>query len=218
MEQMITGDFVRTRLRRSFLIALIPLSVAFAAPGFAQSAAPGPQLAEQVYKDIRLLKGMPVDQFLDTMGFFSASTNLNCTDCHGAAAGGDWSRYADESPKKTIARNMIVMVQNLNKANFGGGRAVTCYTCHRGDMHPQTIPSLAIQNSAPIADANDFEVDRTMPGAPSPDQVFNKYLQALGGSQELAKLTSLVLHGQYEGSPPSTAEKAGSPKQINRFP
>jgi len=39
-----------------------------------------PQMAEDVYKNIRLLRGLPVDEFLDTMGFFSASTNLNCTD------------------------------------------------------------------------------------------------------------------------------------------
>ena len=175
------------------------VSAAFVVNMFGQATTPRPQMAEDVYKDIRLLKGMPVDQFLDTMGFFSASTNLNCIDCHGTAAGGDWSRYADDAPKKTIARRMIAMVQELNRTNFGGGRVVTCYTCHRGDMNPQGTPSLAIQNSAPVSDPNEFEVQGTTQGAPSADEVFGKYLQAVGGAQALAKLTSVVVHGQYEG-------------------
>ena len=80
---------------------MIMLCVAIATAAMGQTTGAKPQMAEDVYKDIRLLKGMPVDQFLDTMGFFSASTNLNCIDCHGTAAGGDWSRYADDTPKKT---------------------------------------------------------------------------------------------------------------------
>ena len=187
--------------RPRFLKALriVLLCATFGTTAFGQAATSRPQMAEDVYKDIRLLKGMPVDQLLDTMGFFSASTNLNCIDCHGIAAGGDWTLYAKDSPKKTIARRMIVMTQELNKANFGGGRTVTCFTCHRGDVHPVGTPSLMIQNSAPILDPNEFEVDHAMQGAPTADQVFSKYLQALGGAQELAKLTSAVLHGEYEG-------------------
>jgi photosynthetic reaction center cytochrome c subunit len=195
------GALLNTIKRRSLPIGskMIMLCFAIATAAMGQTAGAKPQLAEDVYKDIRLLKGMPVDQFLDTMGFFSASTNFNCIDCHGTAAGGDWSRYADDTPKKTIARRMIAMVQELNRANFGGRRIVTCYTCHRGDMNPQGTPSLAVQNSAPISDPNEFEVDRATQGAPSPDEVFGKYLQAVGGAQALAKLTSLVLHGEYEG-------------------
>jgi len=188
-------------IRRSSPVAskLLFMTLATAGIGMAQTSGTKPQMAEDVYKDIRLLKGMPVDQFLDTMGFISASTNLNCIDCHGSAAGGDWSRYADDTPKKTIARQMLVMVQNLNKSNFGGGRVVTCFTCHRGDVHPLGTPSLAIQNSAPITDPNEFEVSEATQGAPSADQVFEKYLQAVGGPQELAKISSVVLHGEYGG-------------------
>jgi hypothetical protein len=60
---------------------------------------------------------MPVDQFLDTMGFFSASTNLNCIDCHGAAAGGDssvsprdsiWELLRPPSPKTLSHRRRLV--------------------------------------------------------------------------------------------------------------
>ena len=52
-----------------------------------------PQLAEEVFKNVQILKGIPVDQFMGTMGIFSASTGLNCTDCHLDESGGDWAKF-----------------------------------------------------------------------------------------------------------------------------
>ena len=37
----------------------------------AQAAAPRPQLAEEAFKNVRILKGIPVKEFMGTMGFFS---------------------------------------------------------------------------------------------------------------------------------------------------
>src|SRR5207302_1398199 len=76
-------------------------------------------------------------------GFFAASLSLNCTDCHTAESGGSWARYADDTPLKNTARRMVVMVNAINKADFGGERKVTCYTCHRGSQRPEVTPSLA---------------------------------------------------------------------------
>lgn len=158
-----------------------------------------PQMAEDVFKNIQLLKGLPVDEFMDVMGFFSASTNFNCIDCHGAAAGGGWEHYADETPMKATARKMMLMVQNINKDNFGGGRFITCYTCHRGDMRPAETPSLAVQYGAPTIDPNETEVTRQLPGMPSIEQIFGRYLQALGGTQRVSAVTSFVAKGAYNG-------------------
>src|SRR5690242_11297528 len=99
----------------------------------AGQAVPAKQLmSEQAFKNVTVLKGIPVDEFMDTMGFISASTNYNCTDCHvEPKVEGDWSVYAQETPRKAIARRMILMVQNINRTDFGGARVVTCYTCHR---------------------------------------------------------------------------------------
>ena len=36
-------------------------------------------LAEDVFKNVQILRGIPVDEFMDTMGMFSAATGLNCT-------------------------------------------------------------------------------------------------------------------------------------------
>jgi len=86
----------------------------------------------------------------------------------------------------------------MNKNNFGGARALTCYTCHRGDQRPKVVPSLAVQYGAPLEDPNEIEIiART--GLPSADEVFDKYLQALGGTQRLENITSFVAKGTYAG-------------------
>src|ERR1051326_3280270 len=91
-----------------------------------------PQMAEEVFKNVQILKGIPVDQFMSTMGFFSASLALNCSDCHVEKSGSDWARYADETARKQMARKMMLMVNSINNTNFGGRQVVTCNTHHRG--------------------------------------------------------------------------------------
>jgi len=172
-------------------------------PSAAGQAAPAKQLmSEQAFKNVTVLKGIPVDEFMDTMGFISAATNYNCIDCHlEPKVEGDWSIFAQETPRKATARRMILMVQAINKTNFGGARVVTCYTCHRNVQGaPKITPSLAEQyGEPPPLDPNDVQITRQAPGAPSADQVFDKYLQAVGGAQKAAALTSIVFKGSYEG-------------------
>src|SRR5215471_3452754 len=93
---------------------------------------------------------------------------------------------------------MISMVADMNRNNFGGARALTCYTCHRGDQRPKVVPSLALQYGPPLEDPNEIEViPRT--GVPAADEIFDKYLEALGGTQRLQNLTSFVAKGTYSG-------------------
>jgi len=87
-------------------------------------------MAEDVFKNIQVLKGIPVREFMNTMGFFSAATNLNCVDCHSPQSE-DLAGYAIDTPRKQTARRMVVMVNQINQANFGGRKMVTCYTCHQ---------------------------------------------------------------------------------------
>ena len=37
----------------------------------AQNAAPAPQITDNVFKNVQLLKGIPVDTFFDAMGMFA---------------------------------------------------------------------------------------------------------------------------------------------------
>jgi len=195
---------MRPGLKRTMLVGagLICLCLTGALIARGQTAAQRgtgqkPLLAEQVFKNVQLLKGIPVDEFMQTMGFFAASTSMNCTDCHSEESGGDWAKYADDTPLKQRARMMIIMVNTLNKGNFGGQRMVTCWTCHQGTTKPRTIPLFSVQYSD-TWDAEPDEVVET-PGRASVDQILGKYIQALGGAQRVANLTSFAAKGTYEG-------------------
>jgi hypothetical protein len=157
-----------------------------------------PLMADDIFKNIQVLRGLTVDQFMGTMGFIAAALSMNCSECHHT---GSAERYADDTPMKQTARKMILMVNGLNKANFGGKRMVTCYSCHRSDARPKVTPSLAEQyGTPPPDDPDELEIpDAPSATAPKPDQILDKYIQALGGAQRLASITSVVGKGNYEG-------------------
>jgi hypothetical protein len=168
-----------------------------------QAARPGteqkPLMAEDVFKNVQLLKGISVKEFMDTMGFFSAATGMNCVDCH-SAEGDSLAGYAVDTPLKQTARKMILMVNMLNKGTFGGQRKVTCYTCHRATEHPEVIPSLLDQYSVEADDPDKVEIPAGRVASQiSAGQILDKYIQAIGGAAQIAKLKSFVAKGTYEG-------------------
>jgi Photosynthetic reaction centre cytochrome C subunit len=183
---------------RSVVLTIVMLLVAISA-----NAQQKPLLAEDVFKNVQLLKGIPVKEFMNTMGFFSAATNLNCIDCH-SPQNESLEGYAIDTPLKQTTRKMITMVETLNKANFGGQRKVTCYTCHRATDRPEAIPSLLDQYGVPTDDPDRVEVIRGPQAAQtankiSADQILDKYIQAIGGTSALTKLMSFIAKGTYEG-------------------
>ena len=181
-----------------FRLGTIVFSLA-SAQAFGQGGqAPQPPIAEDVFKNVQVLKGIPVDEFMDTMGMFAASLSLNCVDCHTLQSVGSWDNFADDTPLKQKTRKMMLMVNALNKNNFSGVGSVTCYTCHRGDLHPKVVPDLAAQYAPYMENPNEPVLLPASTG-PSVDQVFNKYLQALGGAQRVAALTSFTGKGTFIG-------------------
>src|SRR5205807_10017511 len=104
-----------------------------------------PLMADDVFKNVQVLRGLTVDEFMGTMGFIAASLSMNCIDCHSVEAASDVTKYAVDTPVKQTARKMILMVKSINAANFGGQQNVTCYSCHRSGNAPKAIPSLAEQ-------------------------------------------------------------------------
>jgi outer membrane lipoprotein-sorting protein len=185
------------RILRTGLVCL-PLSLL---PADGQAPAQQkPLLAEDVFTNVQVLKGIPVNQFMETMGFFSAALGYNCTNCHGDEVLGNWAKYADDTPVKRTARRMVGVVTTINKTLFGGREAVTCYTCHRGSPTPKVVPSLMEQYSEPPADdPNEVEISRRAPATPTAEDILDRYIQALGGAQRLAGLTSFVGKGNYDG-------------------
>lgn len=187
-------QFVTRPWLRCVTAAALVAGLALAAN--AQSASPKPPLAEEVFKNVQVLKGIPVGEFMDTMGFFSASLGSNCVHCHVDESLTHWERFAEDVPRKRVARQMIQMVNALNRANFGGARVVTCYSCHHGDVKPESVPSLLSQYSLPVEDPNKVEIVAGVPPGPSADQILDQYIKALGDPQ---RLTSFIAKGTYEG-------------------
>ena len=165
----------------------------------AQQAVPSqaPLLTEQVFRNIQVLKGIPVDTFFDVMGMFASSMGEDCTFCHSKEAVFRHEAFGDETPRIRRARQMIAMMNGINAANFGGRSMVTCFTCHRGSNTPVTSPRLALQYGEPEDDPN--VINFPPEARPSPTEILDKYLQALGGAAQLAKLTSFTAKGTYAG-------------------
>ena len=70
-----------------------------------QAPAPAVQMSDQVFKNVQVLKGIPVDEFMGTMGLFSAALTVCCGDCH-TGAGTSNPKWEDDPPKKRTARRM----------------------------------------------------------------------------------------------------------------
>jgi photosynthetic reaction center cytochrome c subunit len=176
-------------------VVLLGATAPFGGIAFAQAK---PQMADDVFKNIQVLKGLTVDEFIGTMGLFSAALNVCCGDCH-VGAGGSNPQWDKDPPRKLVARRMIQVMNNVNKANFGGAQVVTCWTCHRGSASPATTPAIDAIYSDPVPAYPDI-LPKASAGAvvPSIDQILDKYIQALGGADALSKITS------YSGKGTST--------------
>jgi hypothetical protein len=98
------------------------------------------QPAESVFKNIKILKGVPAGRLVNIMNMgFGRSLGVSCGFCH---VPGKWD--LDDKEQKNTARLMFAMVQTINRdyiakvpVDSGTPRpAVNCFTCHRGNSRP----------------------------------------------------------------------------------
>jgi len=97
------------------------------------------QPAEQVFKNIQLLKGLPAGRLLAVMQIgYSKSLGVDCTHCHVA---GQWDK--EDKPTKQITRDMSDMAKAINNEYLkkiknlkNTNPVVNCTTCHRGQVKP----------------------------------------------------------------------------------
>src|SRR5450755_2797728 len=125
-------------------VVAVLLMCAFAVRGIPaqEPGATAPKKAEEQFKNIQTLKGIPADQLIPSMQFIAASLGVECEFCHVQHA-------FDKDDKKTklAARKMMTMMMQIDTDNFKGEREVTCYTCHRGSVNPVVIPVLSAENA-----------------------------------------------------------------------
>ena len=192
---------------KTTLLATAALFTCLLGATFVRAQAPADKapMSDEVFKNVLVLKGIPVDQFMATMGFFSASLGMSCEDCH-SADDRNWDGFAADNTRKRTARRMISMMQKINDDNFGGRQMVTCYSCHRGADSPRVVPDFAVQYG-PLIPADPNAVITQAPLAPMADDLFNKYIQAIGGAQRAASVTSFIATGTNVGYGPESADK-----------
>jgi photosynthetic reaction center cytochrome c subunit len=191
---------------QSQLQALAAAALAQAPAAAALAQIPRDQLAEVAFKNVQVLRGISVDEFLSTMGFMAASTGLNCTYCH---SGNDYTvaaYAADTIQLKLTARKMIVIMNTINQSFFSGRQVVTCWTCHQGEQVPHNVPNLRLQYSQVLPYEPD-DAAQQAPFQPTADEVFNKYLEAVGGAQRVNTLTSIVAKGTNTGYGPEDSPR-----------
>jgi photosynthetic reaction center cytochrome c subunit len=153
-----------------------------------------PQMSDKVFKNVQVLKGIPVDQFMGTMGVFTTSLSLCCGNCH-TGAGTSNPKWEDDPPRKKTARAMIEMVQDINKTRFGGRQVITCWTCHRGQLSPSVTPPLDFAYGEAIVSPPDV-LSRDQNATKTVDQLFAKLIEAEGGQARVNALTSYSAKGK----------------------
>jgi photosynthetic reaction center cytochrome c subunit len=154
--------------------------------------------AGEAFKNVTTagLKDLTVDDFIASMGVISADLGLDCADCH-PNAGTDKADFVVDTARKNTARRMVDMVAAINRTNFNGQQRVTCWTCHHGRITPATTIELDAWYDAPNSE-NDDSV-RQGSGLPTADEVLDKHIEALGGAQKLAGITSFIATGTAVG-------------------
>jgi hypothetical protein len=155
----------------------------------APDKAAAPKLAEEEYKNIQALKGIPADQLIPSMQFIAASLGVECEYCHVAHA-----NEKDDKKTKLAARKMIAMMMAINKENFEGHREVTCYSCHRGSKDPVATPIITGEEPKVEAAEGGKPAESKIVFPPA-DQLLDKYLAAVGGAGSLQKITTRVQKG-----------------------
>jgi len=161
-----------------------------------QTTAPAGKTADQQFKNIQVLKGVPADQVIPAMQYFNASLGVECDFCHVRQQ--NLQPDKDDKKEKLTARKMITMTQSINQANFEGKPEVGCGTCHTGKTHPSPASSLFDVNNPTAHDANRH--DGPHQELPSAEQVEAAYEKAIGGHDAIEKLTTRVAKATVKNS------------------
>jgi hypothetical protein len=155
-------------------------------PAQQQPAQPGDKPAEQVYKNIQVMKGVPASRLMPAMNRLSQFLGVDCAYCHVPDA-----LDKDDKPAKQTARKMFELVRTIN-TTLNTNR-VTCYTCHRGQPQPVSMPP-APANAPPKSESAPPEI-KPADAKVNVDTILDHYIQSLGGRAALERVTTRVMTG-----------------------
>src|SRR5262245_8403046 len=155
-------------------------------------------------KNVKLLGDLSTSQFIPVMNFFAASMGRRCNFCH-VNNQGQWDYASDAKPEKNTAREMIKLVMDTNnRLTQLKLDPISCYTCHRGRNSPQSVPLLPLPlpspppggtGGGPGPGAQPQGSPSATPALPSADEIFAKYINAIGGQPAIDKLKTRTAKG-----------------------
>ncbi len=188
-----------SKIRAAAILLMIPCFLLMGSSSRGQSGEARPEpspskTAEQVYKNIKVLKDVPSDQLIPAMQFMTSSLGVQCDFCH---MQGSFDK--DDKKPKQIARKMMQMMIIINQENFDSHRQVTCFTCHRGSPKPVAIPIISAEATPPFPAGLDEEAPPA--NLPSVDQILDKYVQAVGGMKAIQEVRSRIEQGKVTFGP-----------------
>ena len=195
---------------RLFVVLLLIFLVIGWKTQTAQTQSTADKPAEQVRKNIQVLKGLPDSQLFLLMNFVGDSLGVNCDHCHvkgekNPQTGEDtWLWERDDKKEKAVGRDMMRMVLELNRTTFNREGAVTCYTCHRGSTRPERMAPLPPHDY--LGEPLQPQPARVLPTAP---EVIAKYLSVVGVNRVLSQ--AIVMRGTVERV---ERAKASGPTEI----
>ena len=134
--------------------SLTKLRAVYVAQVMAQIAGREHQPAEQVFKNVQVLKGITAAELVQKMDKdYATAMSWNCTNCHRLAPQGNFA--SDTSTDKKRARFMQQMQNDINLAQLPklypkDTPKVSCATCHRGYGRP--APSISCLSAESRAD------------------------------------------------------------------
>ncbi|MDP9115609.1 MAG: c-type cytochrome, partial [Acidobacteriota bacterium] len=157
--------------------------------GLGQPAGPA-RKAGEAFKNIKVMQETPADSLGQSMHLIAGDLGVTCEYCHVEMA---FDR--DDVKKKDVARRMITMTAELNRNTFEGKQVVTCFTCHQGRPIPQNTPPLPRPDNP--AEAKSEAVPPSV-ALPTPAEILTKYLNALGGEQNIRKVKTRIITAKQD--------------------
>ena len=213
MRKAIRGILVpvmATALLMWITVKVLPASALAQQAGTHAEGAEKKKTAGEGFKNVQVLKDIPAEQLLPSMRYMTAALGVRCDYCHEA------ERFeSDDKPTKQRAREMMKMMFAIDTDNFSGRREVTCYTCHRGAAKPVSVPALASANTAapgalavqganaatsePSSEASTSTTTGAAASLPDVEDIFAKYVQAIGGTEAIHRNKTRIEKGMVEG-------------------
>lgn len=91
--------------------------------------------AEKLFASVQILKGKSASRLPGMMAALTGLLGVDCSHCH---VPGKWE--SEEKATKQTTRAHFKMQAEMNQKYFGGGNNITCWTCHRGQPKPESLP------------------------------------------------------------------------------